>query len=254
MKATWVCEGKMMNRKLIVRIGWGVVCALGILIVADSFDFVSRWLGCVEPYKDNLERLFYFAVIMFLAIRYGRKIPEQIRRIRGLKIAARGLGFEVEFNDAQSSSAAKVDADSESRHLPSGRHLREVEFATFALGRLGAEIGVPIIREAQISHEGVRYRLDGFAVKHGHAYAVEVRVSYRLELRRQYFDQLRRFTKAITEQARQNLTFVFCLLTDVPVEEIRRQLGDIDQIVGCDVVIRTFTAAEVEGAKKPTET
>ena len=56
MKAAWVCEGKMMNRKLIVRIGWGVVCALGILIVADSFVVIRTFTAAeVEGAKKPTE-------------------------------------------------------------------------------------------------------------------------------------------------------------------------------------------------------
>ena len=183
---------------------------------------------------------------MILLLHNGRKIPEIVRKIRGLKVAARGVGFEVEFTGNEKTMDPETSDGVQSDGAYREGHLNGARFESFALERLGLEMGVSFSREVRVSRANVFCRRDGFAVKSGRAYAVEVKAAYRPEFRRRYFEQLRRFTRALTDQHRQNLTFIFCVLTDRSIEEIRRQLGDVEQIVGCDVIIRTFSQSVVQ--------
>lgn len=76
------------------KVLWAASGLFLVLLAFDCFDFLSRWAGHFEPFKNNAERIFYFVVLIAIVWHLRGWLAN---RVKSLKVFAGGYGLEVDL-------------------------------------------------------------------------------------------------------------------------------------------------------------
>ncbi len=249
----------MQISKQVKSVGIGitfVVIAITLIVLIDYLDFVARWLWHIEPYKDNAERIIYACLFTVLVLNIIKKFGagKIAKGIKGIKANIGSFGFEVEFVDVEKDNSShcedvvpKIDKVIET---PSNN----IQFACrgFVAERriisiLSAELQLTFATNAVLSRGGCRYRPDGFAVRNGRAYIVEVKVGDRPEVMKTAIAQLKTFSDMVQSTKISHVTVILCMVTKHPVTYFTRKIKNVNLGDETEFVFRAFSYEQLEG-------
>lgn len=221
-----------------------VVAVIVSVIIVDKVDFVARWLGHLLPYKNNIERVFYFCVLLPVLLKYAWRLREFIK---GLKLKAGGFGFEIEFkdDDGDTDKPIRVETHSSSANVRYKLRNKSQEIARKILSRLQAEMHVEFSENAILKRGECCYRPDGFAVKNGQAYIVEIKTSDYSYVVDNAVNQLKTFSNMLPDKKLMSVTAILCMVSNHPVSYFKKRIEATCSALDINFILRVFTPEEV---------
>ncbi len=231
-----------------------MVCAFVVVIIAfvvvDKLNFVARWFGHLEPYKNSIERVFYFCVLVAVLILF---VWKNRQFIKSLKFEAVGFGFLVELLNEESTGidyCKRADVESSVSNKGEGQGFlcrgREREMTSRILSRLNEEMSIFFVENTILKRGQCRYRPDGFAVKNSHAYIVEVKVGDQPYLLDRAIQQLKMFVEMVPNRKLTDVTVILCLVTNRPISEFKQRKEALLENLNLDFIFRVFKPSELE--------
>lgn len=182
--------------------------------LVDSFNFLARWLGHIDPYKGVLERGFYATLIfVFLWKCAGRWKGA----VENLKVNAGDFGFEIKLGQDGNKDIKEIEVRTpvnlQSRRGDPYGKMQEIERKILKI--LGEEMNLDFDRDVSLQRGMYNYRADGFAMKNGRAYVVEVKVCDRKILLRRAISSLKTFAQGLKVQIK-DTTVILCIYSAHP--------------------------------------
>lgn len=243
----------MINVKKL-QIFFYVIVAIGSLFIIDCLDFASRWSGHFIPYKDNVERILYFLVLLLIIWRFRSWIADRINK---LDLRLGGFSFLVEFNSEGEESPC--DGKPMNRRADSGeiKGSKETLAKSCCLGqlfeidvrnRLSKELGVIFSPDPTMRCGNMRVMFDGYAEKDGRVYVIEAKVSDSVETIRRAFAKISTFINRLSSKEQTRITFLLCVLTSKPLEVIENAIAIDRQNLPCDLQLRVYNRDAFEAA------
>ena len=238
--------------KIICRVGIDILLvaiAIGIAVLVDSLDFVARWLGHLEPYKENLERGFYFLLLFPLLWRCSGSIKGCIRN---MKVNAGGFGFEVEVGGSEKNADAVTKENEIQKDGAQRLTLTKVvtrnngrEISRRILNILSDEMNLDFTEEATLKRSGCHYHPDGYAEKNRHAYIVEIKVYDDPLTIRRAISEFKNFISGMALQV-QHTTVILCIYSSRPSKDFKsvvyKEMADLN----VDFMYRVFSKETLE--------
>lgn len=238
-----------------------VACVVGVIlliVVIDKLDFVARWLDHLEPYKNNIERVLYAFLFLLAASTIAKKFKgcAVFKNIKGLKANIAGVfGFEFEFAKENADSDQCEDARQKSDNAveKSSLNNRPVFYVDVVTRKiisiLSTELQLTFAPNAILRRGGCRYRPDGFAVKNGRAYIVEVKAVDRPYLIDRAIAQLKTFANIEQDRKISHVTVIFCVISNRPIESFSNMIKRFDFGPETEFILRVFSPAMLESKK-----
>lgn len=233
--------------KIICRVGIIVLLvtiAISLAVLVDSLDFVARWLDHIEPYKDNLERMVWLVLGLAITCKYFGRVGDCVRN---LKVNAGSFGFEVnlrkEDGDDDVLDCKKVSKKEGITTTVCKKNGREISRRILKL--LGDEMQLNFSEDVTLMRGGCNYIPDGFAVRNGRAYIVEVKVTDDPCLLRRTISRLMAFIQMLPKHI-QDTTVILCIYSSRQVSDFRRIIDSETTDIGTDFVCRVFSKESLE--------
>lgn len=232
-----------------------VVIVPSLIVTIDELDFVARWLGHLEAYKDNIERVIYACLLLPLLSAALKKlrVRKSGKNVKGLKATVGIFGFEIEFDDDDSANSSLCDDDATRKKAGVEAQSRNVQASCrgYAMARkiismLSSELQLTFATNAILTRGGCRYMPDGFAVRNGRAYIVEIKAMDRRDLIEGAIAQLKIFSNMMHDMKIAHVTLIFCVVSDRPVEYFTKLIRNIDLGEKTDFVLRVFAPKLLE--------
>lgn len=227
-----------------------VAALIAIAVAVDKLDFVARWLWHLGPYKNNIERVFYFCVLAPALLLYFRQAR---KHVKGVKMNVGGFGFEIEFANEEPKEGDDCNSGNDGSPVSKkqgAQHLacrwRERELTSRILSRLSEEMSVVFAENTILTRGACHYRPDGFAINKGRAYIVEIKVGdqpYVLDIAMQ---QLKTFAEMVPDQKITNITVIFCLVTNRSISDFKQRKDALAETLGLTFIFRVFKPSELE--------
>lgn len=232
-----------------------VVVAISLVVTIDKLDFVARWLGHLEAYKDNIERVIYACLLLhFLSIAVREWwVVKSEKNLKSVKATAGIFGFEIEFNDNESAkrnlcddgeTRANVEGEGQSRYAQAS--CRGYAMTRKIISILSAEYQLSFVSNVVLTRGGCRYMPDGFAVRNGRAYIVEVKAVDRSDAINRAVAQLITFSNMMQGTQISHVTVILCVVTDKPTEYFAKMIRRIDFGVETEFMLRVFAPKSLE--------
>ena len=232
-----------------------VVVAISLIVTIDKLNFVARWLGHLEAYKDNVERMIYACLLLYpLSIAVKKlKTGKCGGSVKGLKANIGIFGFEIAFDDNESAKSnfcddgdtkAKVEVEEQSRHIQSSCRGYAMERKIISI--LSAEHQLSFVSNAVLTRGGCRFMPDGFAVRNGRAYIVEVKTVDRPDVIKRVVAQLITFSNMMQDTEISHVTVILCVVSDRPAEYFASMTRKIDLGVETEFIFRAFSPKLLE--------
>lgn len=230
----------------------GVGIALSLIVTIDKLDFVARWLGHLEAYKDNIERVIYACLLFHLLVIVVKKFRVG-KTVKGLKAKAGIFGFEIELNDDENANRnlcddgetnANVKVEKQTQHVQSS--CRGCAMARKIISILSMEFQLTFTTNTVLNRGGCRYMPDGFAVRNGRAYIVEVKAVDRPDVIKRAVAQLITFSNMIQDTEISHVTVILCVVSDRPAEYFASMTRKIDLGAEAEFIFRVFSPKLLE--------
>ena len=240
----------MLDRKQIVRACFSMLLAaliIGTAVLIDRLDFVARWLGHVESYKDNLERIFYAILAFVILFKSSGKIKGAIKN---LKVNAGKFGFKIELGDGDKKDLI-IDEGCEKEKVGESALIKTVtmnngrEIARRILNILSDEMNLDFTEEATLKRSGCNYHPDGFAEKNGHAYIVEIKAYDNPILLKRAIPSFRNFISSMAQEV-QHTTVILCIYSSHPSREFKSVVYKEMANLNVDFMYRVFSREMLE--------
>ena len=216
------------------------------VIVIDVLDFVARWLSHLEPYKNNIERFLYFSFIVCMLIRYRKSFQNVIRTLR---VNAGSFGFEIEFKNDECVEKRKDDIsqtrDSNS-NIAKNIYPRSIEISRKILSRLSAEMRMVFSENTVLKRGDCRYMPDGFGVKNGHAYIIEIKLCDRPHAIDMAIQQLSTFAGVLPDKKLTDVTAILCIVSNQSISYFEKRIGVVAPNLDINLMIRVFEPKDFE--------
>ena len=233
-----------------------VVVALTLIVAIDKLDFVARWLSHLEAYKDNVERMIYACLFLLVLSSAIKKVGvgKFGKNVKGFKANAGIFGFEVEFNDDDERPSRNhcEDAGLQTSAMAEkqSRHNRTLS-REYAMGRkiisiLSVELQLTFATNTILSRGGCRYMPDGFAVRNGRAYIVEVKAIDRPDVIERAVAQLKTFANMMQDTKIAHVTVILCVVSNQPAEHFASRIRRIDLGTEIEFNLRVFSPSLFE--------
>ena len=235
-----------------------VAIAIPLIVLIDKLDFVARWLWHIEPYKDNIEHIIYACLLMISVLNIIKKfeVRKLAKGVKTFKANAGGFGFEVEFDNGDTDNIHCKEAVPKTENVAmksSSRAqyvCREYVVARKIISVLNTELQLTFAMDTVLSRGGCRYRPDGFAVKNGRAYIVEVKVGDRPAVIERAIAQLKTFASMVQETKISHVTVILCVVTKYPTAYFMETIKKVDLGEETEFVFRTFSPGQLEGIEE----
>ena len=232
----------------------GVGIALSLIVMIDKLDFVARWLGHLEAYKDNIERVIYACLFLLIVSNVMNKIRGGTvwGKIKGLKANAGIFGFEVEFSNevVDSNHCEEVEPQ---RNNVGEKPLPQYQAICLAsamerkiISILSTELQLTFATNTILTRGGCRYMPDGFAVRNGRAYIVEVKAVDRSDAINRAIAQLKTFANMVQDTKISHVTVILCVVSDRPAEYFASMTRKIDLGAEAEFIFRVFSPKLLE--------
>ena len=236
----------------------GVGIALSLIVTIDKLDFVARWLEHLETYKDNIERMIYACLILYLLSIAEKKlgVGKLGKNVKGLKAKAGIFGFEIELNDDVNANHnlcddgetnANVKVEKQTQHVQSS--CRGCAMARKIISILSMEFQLTFTTNTVLNRGGCRYMPDGFAVRNGRAYIVEVKAVDRPDAINRTIAQLKTFANMVQDTKISHVTVMLCVVSNKPVEQFSNMTKRIDLGEENEFMFRVFSPELLEERK-----
>ena len=225
-----------------------VAMMTGVAILIDNLDFVARWLGHIEPYKDNLERLAWVALVVIVFRKSFWRFKDCIKN---LKVNAGSFGFEVNLekenedvdSDENGSGCLKSDKKAGLTTMVCRNNGREISRRILRL--LSDEMQLEFSEDVSLKRGDCNYIPDGFAIRNGRAYIVEVKVADDPNILRRSISRLRAFIQILPKHI-QDTTVILCIYSSKKVSDFRRIIDSETACLGTDFIYRVFSKEALE--------
>ena len=217
---------------------------MALLYFVDSLDFVARWLGHIEPYKNNLERIVWLVLVLVIVRKYFWHVRDCVRN---LKVSAGSFGFEVNLGKENGDEDVSDFKDGDKKEVLTTTVCRnnEREISRRILKLLSDEMQLNFSEDVTLMRGGCNYIPDGFAVKNGRAYIVEVKATDDLCLLRRAISRLRAFIQMLPEHL-QDTTVILCIYSTRQVSDFRKIIDSETSDLGTDFIYRVFSKESLE--------
>lgn len=227
-----------------------IAVAIAAAVVVDKLDFVARWLWHLAPYKNNIERVFYFCVLAPALLLYLRQTRKYVK---GVKMNVGGWGFEIEFENDKPGERDDCDSDnvkSQVSHKSKAQHFpslgQEKELTRKVLSRLNEEMNMDFVENTILKRGECHYRPDGFAINRGRAYIVEIKVGDQLSVLDIAIQQLKTFAEMVPNRKLTDITVIFCLVTNRSVSDFMQRKNALTATLDLSFIFRVFKPSELE--------
>ncbi len=213
------------------------------LLVFDCFDFLSRWAGHFEPFKNNAERIFYFAVLITIVWHLRKWLAN---RVKSLKVFAGGYGLEVDLGMRPSridDSGVEASRDEGVNRHESDIHARNVrarQFEKTVLECMSKELGVGFSADPVLRCGNARFAFDGYAEKNGRVYIVEAKATDSLYVLDRTISMMTILAQRLRKEKMSRVTFILCVLTDRSQEVLQERMASRYSALPYELQIRTF--------------
>ena len=233
-----------------------IAIAIAMIVMIDKLDFVARWLLHIEPYKNNIERIIYAGIFVFLILWYVNRIivAHYGKGVKALKVRVPGFGFEIEFNDDKNVGiydgdvlAHKIDGGNSNPSSGSMQYSSIAERKIFSI--LKREMHLEFSPNATLIRGGCRYVPDGFAIKNGRAYIVEVKTMYRPGVIDGTIAELKTFANMVQETKISRVTVILCVVTDHPTAYLAEKIKGVNLGDETEFILRVFSPGQLERIK-----
>ena len=227
-----------------------VALTIGIAALIDRLDFVARWLGHIVSYKDNLERIFYAILVFVLLLKSSGKLNGVIKN---LSVNAGKFGFTIELGKGDKEENLIMDEGcvmvkgerTQSAFIKNVTRNNGQEIARRILNILSDEMNLDFSNQAMLQRGVCNYRPDGFAVKNGHAYIVEIKSYDDPALLRRAIPELKNFIKSLPLQVKRT-TAILCIYSSRASRDFKtvvyKEMGDLN----IDFMYRVFSREMLE--------
>lgn len=232
--------------------------ALVLIVTIDKLDFVARWLGHLEAYKDNIERVIYACLLLYLLSIAVKKlrVKQFVKAVKGLKANAGIFGFEIELNDDENANRNLCDDGETKANVKVEQQPRYVQDSCrgYAMERkiisiLSTELQLTFATNTVLNRGGCRYMPDGFAVRNGRAYIVEVKAVDRPDVIERAVAQLKTFSNMMQDTKISHVTVILCVVSDSPVGYFANMTRKIDLGADTEFMFRVFSPKLLEEMK-----
>ena len=238
--------------------GIAVACTVSVILLTvaiDKLDFVARWLWHLEPYKDNIERIIYACLTVILILNVIRKFKALGfgKTVKKLKANFKGFGFEVEFTDSEVAankqcvemvSGKDVSAERLSMQIQHGCSVSAWERKIISI--LSTEFQLDFATNTVLRRGECRYIPDGFAVKNGRAYILEVKVAHSPSVIDGAIAQLKTFANMVQETKISRVTVILCVVTDHPTAYLAEKIKGVNLGEETEFIFRMFSPEQLE--------
>ena len=112
---------------------------------------------------------------------------------------------------------------------------------------LNSELQLTFATNAVLSRGGCRYMPDGFAVRNGRAYIVEVKVGDRPEVIEMAIAQLKTFADMVQATKISHVTVILCMVTKHPATYFTRKIKNVNLGDEIEFIFRVFSYEQLEG-------
>ena len=235
-----------MDRNRVITFGKFGVAAIMLVVLAvliDRLDFIARWLSHIEPYKDNLERIVIIGIVAFIVVKYASRVKDCVKN---LKVSTGTLGFEVnlEHGDKDEGVAKKDTAVAKAEEIGELTKIvyanNGLEISRRILKVLSDEMRLKFSEDVMLRRGNCNYNPDGFAVKNGHAYIVEVKACDSPSVLKRSLARLRVFVQMMSDQIK-DTTVVFCIYSQRPANYFRQLIESETSDLNADFTYRVFS-------------
>ena len=235
-----------------------VACAILVvlLIVAiDKLDFVARWLWHLEPYKDNIERIIYACLTVILIFNAMRKLKALGfgKTVKTLKANFKGFGFEVEFTDREVAANKQCEESVSGKDVSTEKLSIQIQHGCCAsvwelkiISILSTELQLDFATNTVLRRGECRYIPDGFAVKNGRAYILEVKVAHSPRVIDGAIAQLKTFANMVQETKISRVTVILCVVTDHPTAYLAEKIKGVNLGEETEFIFRMFSPEQLE--------
>jgi len=243
--------------KVVCIVASCVVIVLSLIVTIDKLDFVARWLGHLEAYKDNIERVIYACLFLLLLSNVIKKFRDGAiwGKVKGFKANAGIYGFEVEFANEVTNSNHCEEVELQENNVgekPSSQD-RAICLAS-AMERkiisiLSTELQLTFATNTILTRGGCRYMPDGFAVRNGRAYIVEVKAVDSPDAINRAVAQLKTFANMVQDTKISHVTVILCVVSNKPTKHFSDMTKRIDLGAETEFMFRVFSPELLEDIK-----
>ena len=241
--------------KLVLSVVLCVVVTITLIVTIDKLDFVARWLWHLEPYKDNIERIIYACLIVILILNVIRKFKalELRKYVKALKANFKGFGFEVELTDRDGADNKHCEGTVPEADVMGAKPSKNAQHANYGywaerkiISQLSAEFQLTFVTNTVLRRGGCRYMPDGFAVKNGRAYILEVKVAHNPRVIDGAIAQLKTFAEMVQETRISRVTVILCVVTDHPTAYLAEKIKGVNLGEETEFIFRVFSPEQLE--------
>lgn len=232
-----------------------VVITITLIVLIDELDFVARWLRHIEPYKDNIEHIIYACLIVILILNVMRKLKALGfgKTVKTLKANFNGFGFEVEFSDREVAANMQCEESASGKGVLKEKLSIQIQHGCYAsvwerkiISILSTELQLDFATNTVLRRGECRYIPDGFAVKNGRAYILEVKVAHGPRAIDGAIAQLKTFADMVQETKISRVTVILCVVTDHPTAYLAEKIKGVNLGEETEFILRVFSPEQLE--------